>query len=213
MDPEFLHALLHDLQGPVGRVRILSELLARRTKGLDDESKLLISHIEKSASTADGVLEALRRYADITALSFRPERFNLALSVQAAMNRLEDQLKRSGASVTYTALPEVLGDQVQLGILFQELLTNSIRFRTEAPLTIAIAAAADDSGCTVAYSDNGIGLGSMDHQHIFRPFARSAGPRPGVGLAICRHIAKRHNGDITANPNPRGIEFRLHLSE
>src|SRR5262249_9152500 len=112
MDPEFLQALLHDLQGPVGRVRMLGELLARRNAtGLDDESKLLISHIEKSASTADGILEALHRYAEIAELSFQRTRFDLTAAVQTAMSRLETQLERSGATVSYADLPEVVGDK------------------------------------------------------------------------------------------------------
>jgi signal transduction histidine kinase len=213
MDPEFLQALLHDLKGPVGRVRMLGELLVQRNSGLDDQSKLLISHIEKSASAADAVLEALRRYMDVTVLSFHPERFKLSLSVEAAMRRLENQLQRSAAAVTYTGLPEILGDHTQLTILFQELVANSIRFRSEAPLAIAIAATAEDSGWTITYSDNGAGLGGMDPERIFRPFATSTGPRPGIGLAICRHIAKLHNADITARPGPQGLEFRLRLSE
>ena len=77
IDVDFLHALLHDLKGPVSRVRMLGELLTRRITGLDPETQILLEHLGTSASLADEVLEAVRRYAEALHWVSNPSRFDL----------------------------------------------------------------------------------------------------------------------------------------
>jgi signal transduction histidine kinase len=214
MDADFLDALLHDLKGPISRVRILSQLLVRRTTGLDEESQQLVGHLETSASAAESVLEAVRRYADAARLPYCPRPFYLALAVDQAMARLDAQLTSSGAQVVQDALPEVHGDLGQMAVLFEELIKNALRFRSTAPPKVEIRAmqGGPDSELLVSVIDNGIGLAALDLERIFRPFTQPApGSHPGVGLAICRRIARLHQGDITAVARPQGAEFRLRL--
>lgn len=213
-DGDFLQAVLHDLHGPLGRIKMLGDLLLRRAASLDEDTRLLIAHIGASASSAEGVLEALQRYADAACRPFEARRFDLTLAVVAAVGRVQEQLRGSGGQVAHNVLPEVSGDPAQLEILFQELIANAVEFRSAEAPRIAIAAALPEADWwTIAITDNGAGIGGLDPERIFRPFTKTAGrSRPGIGLAICRRIARLHGGDITAIPAAAGgVEFLLRL--
>jgi len=213
VDAEFLHALIHDLKGPVSRIRILGELLTRQTASLDAESQLLIRHMETSAIAAQTVLEGVRRYADAVGWEFRPQKFDLRLALTAALARLEARLTSSGATVTYGDLPEICADIGQMTTLFEELIANALRFRSSDTPVIEIAAVpAESNFWLISVTDNGIGLSDSDVQRIFRPLAKASDrSAAGMGLAICSRIATVHGGEISAIPRPRGAEFRLRL--
>ena len=212
MDAAFLQILLHDLKGPVSRMRMLGELLCRKTACLDEESQRLITHIETSAASAQAVLDALQRYADVAGMKFQPAQFGLDQAVESAIHRLKSQIENSGAAIEYAGLPAVQGDAEQIGLLFQELIANSLRFSSGAAPRIEITAALDERGWAISVRDNGAGIGDADPERIFRPFGKSATPgKLTIGLAVCRHIALLHGGTIAALPAREGAEFQLHL--
>ena len=209
---DFLHALVHDLKGPVSRVRMLGELLSRGP-GSGPEADVLMRHLEVSAAAAENVLDGVGRYADAIALPFRPAAFELRAAVDAALLRVEARMLAAGARVECGPLPGLHGDFAQIALLFEELLLNALRFRSGEPLVVAITARRDWPGWwAVSVADNGIGLEAVDAARIFRPFAK--GPEragAGIGLAICSRIAALHAGEIDAHPLPQGAEFRLRL--
>jgi len=213
VDAEFLHALIHDLKGPVSRIRILGELLTRQTASLDAESQLLVKHMETSAIAAQSVLEGLRRYADAVGWEFRPQKFDLTLALTAAMARLDARLTSNGATVTYGDLPEICADMGQMATLFEELLANALRFRSpDAPVVEIAVMPAESNFWLICVTDNGIGLSDSDAQRIFRPLAKASDRSgAGMGLTICSRIATLHGGEIRAIPRLRGAEFHLRL--
>jgi signal transduction histidine kinase len=219
VDLDFLHALMHDLRGPVARVRMLGELLARRTAGLEPDALALVGHIDTSAAIAEDVLEAVRRYTEALQWTFRPSRFDLTIALNSALGRLDARIANSGASVSHSALPAVYADMVQMGVLFEELISNALRFRSAEPPVIEIAAIPaearpDGAEWLVCVMDNGIGVSESAVERIFRPLAKaSEHSGAGMGLAICRRIAELHGGEITAIPRPRGAEFQLRLPQ
>ena len=212
MDAEFLHALVHDLKGPVSRVRMLSELLVRRV-GADGEADILVRHIGTSVAAAESVLEGVRRYAEALALPFRGEELELAAALEGALLRMKGRLAAAGAVVDSGALPRIRGDLAQMALLFEELLANALRFRSAAPPAITIRAEREDPHWwLLSVADNGVGLGDADPTRIFQPLGKGhpcAGA--GMGLAICSRIAALHGGEIGARPLSRGVEFRLRL--
>ncbi len=220
VDLDFLHALLHDLIGPVSRVRMLGELIERRATGLEPEIQVLLGHIKTSTASAENVLEALRRYAEALNWSCRPAPFDLDLAVKSALTRLNRPIADSGAHVIYGALPNVHADMVQMTALFEELIANALRFRSEDPPRIEVAAQltpeelTEQGACVISVTDNGIGLNDSATGRIFKPLARASDRSgAGMGLAICRHIAELHRGEISAIPRPRGAEFRLWIPQ
>jgi signal transduction histidine kinase len=162
------------------------------------------------------VLEAVRRLAGAVSLSFQPAHFELRLAVEGALARLTSQLGAAGAEVDQHDLPVVYGDRAQITILFEELIGNALRYRSGEPLRIEIAATPveQDAHWLISIADNGIGLPDQNPGRVFRPLAkRDANARPGIGLTICRYIARLHGGEVTAVPLPQGAEFRLRLPQ
>jgi chemotaxis family two-component system sensor kinase Cph1 len=91
--------------------------------------------------------------------------------------------------------------------LFQNLISNSIRYRSERPLRIHIQACKSDDHWRISVIDNGIGVDEGDRERIFGLFKRTqrgATPGTGVGLAICHAIVERHRGRIWVEPAPGG---------
>jgi signal transduction histidine kinase len=210
---EFFHALLHDLKGPLARVRILCELLARRAGKQDPEMETLVGHVGASAAAAETVLEGVRRYAEALDRPYRPTRFDLSVALDSAQAFLASSIAGSGATIERGPLPLVWGDMAQLSTLFQELISNSLQFRATDPPYIQIASLdTDPAYWVVTVTDNGLGIPPTATDRIFRPFGK-ASPRSGagMGLAICRRIVEVHGGTIMATPRSEGAEIRLLL--
>jgi len=217
IDVDFLHRLLHDLKGPVGRVRMLSELMERRIIGLDPDTKALLGHIGTSVTAAETVLDAVRRYAEAFDWPFRPSRFDLTVSVDSAVSRLMGGISAAGASINRGPLPTVCADLAQMTALFVELISNALRFRSNDPPVIEIAAipmenGSESTGHIITVADNGIGITDAARQRLFRPLGKATDRAgAGMGLAICRRIAEVHGGEIIAVPRAHGAEFRLRV--
>jgi signal transduction histidine kinase len=210
---EFLHALLHDLKGPLARVRILCELLARRAGKPDPEMESLVAQMGLSAAAAETVLEGVRRYAEALDRPYRPTRFDLSVALDSAQAFLASSIAGSGATIERGPLPRVWGDMIQLGALFQELISNSLHFQAADPPFIRIASLdTDPAYWVVRVTDNGSGVPAATMDRIFRPFGKaSPSSGAGMGLAICRRIAEVHGGAIGATPQSEGTEIRLLL--
>jgi light-regulated signal transduction histidine kinase (bacteriophytochrome) len=210
---EFLHALLHDLKGPLARVRIFCELLARRAGNPDPEIETLVRQVGTSTAAAETVLEGVRRYAEALDRPYRPARFDLNIALDSAQAFLASNIAGSGATIQRGPLPSVWGDMVQLSALFQELISNSLRFQAADPPVIRIASFdTQPAHWMVTVTDNGSGISAATVDRIFRPFGK-ASPNSGVGmgLAICRRIAEVHGGAIGVTPRSEGAEIRLLL--
>ncbi|HEY7392991.1 MAG TPA: HAMP domain-containing sensor histidine kinase [Bryobacteraceae bacterium] len=210
---EFLHALLHDLRGPLARVRILCELLRRRAGNQDPEVETLVGQVGASAAAAETALEGVRRYAEALDRPYRPTRFDLNAALDSAQAFLAASIAASGASIERGSLPSVWGDIVQLSALFQELISNSLRFPgVDRPVIRIASLDSDPAHWVVTVTDNGTGIPETAVHRIFRPFGK-ASPQSGagMGLAICRRIAEVHGGGIGVAPRTEGAEIRLLL--
>ncbi len=143
--------------------------------------------------------------------------------VSEVLTDLEVAIQETDARVSVEPLPEVVADPSQLGILFQNLVANAIKFRRpgERPTVriLTLEPTVDEHGATVrriAVEDDGIGFEQQYAERIFTPFQRLHGRNEyegsGVGLALCRRIAEHHNGWITAEGVPgEGSRFTVAL--
>ena len=129
------------------------------------------------------------------------ETVDMKLTVHQVLASLSQQVKESAAEVICEALPKVVGDKFQLARLFQNLISNAIKYRSKRPLKIRISAREENAGWVFRVKDNGLGFHPKEIDHIFNMFTRLHGREisgSGIGLAACKKIVELHGGKIGA---------------
>jgi light-regulated signal transduction histidine kinase (bacteriophytochrome) len=113
---------------------------------------------------------------------------------------LGPSIKETATKIDIERLPHIYGDPVQIRQVFQNLISNAIKFRSEKPISIQIRAHLENAEWVIQVSDNGIGISSEFSDKIFQIFqrlhTREKYPGSGIGLAICKKIIERHKGRI-----------------
>jgi len=120
--------------------------------------------------------------------------------LERAVRDLRLALEEQQAEVTHDPLPKVRGDDTQLGLVFQNLLSNALKFRGTASPGIHVSARQEGTQWVLSVQDNGIGLDPRQSERIFQVFQRLHPPQEypgtGIGLAICKKVIERHGGRI-----------------
>ncbi|MGB9458930.1 MAG: ATP-binding protein [Bryobacteraceae bacterium] len=204
---QFAYIASHDLQEPLRTVSVYAQLLAKRYQGrVGDDADQFIDFIVGSAERMEKLIHDLLDFSRVDARGadfFTKTDCNTALD--DAVRNLQSLIEESGAVITPEPLPCVTGDPVQVTRLFQNLLVNSIKYRSEDIPRIHVAAQTGDGEILFSVSDNGIGIEPQYAEKIFgifrclQPRDRSSGS--GMGLAICRKIVTRHGGRIWVESN------------
>jgi signal transduction histidine kinase len=209
----FAYVASHDLQEPLRMVTNFTQLLERRSRGrLGPDADEIIRHVVENAARMHRLIGDL---LDLSRAGARREAFEpvdcSALCDQAIAN-LSAAIGESGARITREPLPVLRVDAVQILRVFQNLIANAIKFRSERPPEVHIRAERDGGGWIVSVRDNGIGIAPEEAKRIFVMFQRLHGreayPGTGIGLAICRKVVESHGGQIWVESRPgRGSLF------
>jgi PAS domain S-box-containing protein len=214
---QFAYVASHDLQEPLRMVSSYVQLLARRYQGqLDADADEFIGYAVDGARRMQELIKDLLTYSRVDTRGKALVEVSLESALGAALDNLQVVVAESGATVTHSPLPTVLGDDLQLTQLFQNLISNATKFRGEAAPLIHISATREQQEWVVEVRDNGIGIAPQYLERIFvifqRLHTRREYPGTGIGLAICRKIADRHGGRIWAEAAPGGgSAFRFAL--
>jgi PAS domain S-box-containing protein len=197
---QFAYVASHDLQEPLRMVASFTQLLEKRyTDKLDNQAREYINFAVDGANRMQNLINALLMYSRVgtRGKSFEPTD-STAVLAQVLVN-LKSQIEENHAIITNGELPTVMADESQLVQLFQNLISNAIKFRTEKTPHIHISVECTEDTATFAISDNGMGIDSAYLDKIFVIFQRLDGhtfPGTGIGLAICKKIVERHGGRI-----------------
>ena len=199
---QFAYIASHDLQEPLRAVSIYTQLLARRYQSqLDGDAGQFIEFIVGGAQRMERLIHDLLDFSRIDA---RGADFFVHMgcgeALDDAIRNLHSLIEESGAVITTESLPRITGDPIQMTRLFQNLLVNSIKYRTAETPRIHVAAVAEGDHWLFSVRDNGIGIDPEYAEKVFGIF-RCLDPRDkrsgsGMGLAICRKIVGRHHGRI-----------------
>jgi hypothetical protein len=197
----------HDLQEPLRAVAGFVELIKRSLQdSLDDKTKEYINFSVDGAKRMQTLISGLLEYSRVGTQGKKPKKTSTKDALDEATARLATSIKETGAEITADDLPIVHFDDVQLSQLFQNLIGNAIKFRSEQAPRIRINAVRQDSGWQFAVADNGIGIEPQYTEKIFQIFQRLHGrdkyPGTGIGLSICKKIVERHNGKIWVESKP-----------
>jgi len=206
---QFAYVASHDLQEPLRMVASFTQLLAKRySEKLDDDARDFINYAVDGATRMQTLISDLLNYSRVGTQG-NPL---VPTDSEALFSRVLDSIKfameDSGTVISHDPLPVVLADSQQLGQLFQNLLTNAIKFRGERPPNVRISAERNGNDWKISVRDNGIGISQEHADRIFVIFQRlhtkTEYPGTGIGLAICKKSVERHGGRIWIEPSPGG---------
>lgn len=211
---QFAFFASHDLQEPLRMISSYAQLLQRSSAELlDPDSRRYIHAIIDSAGRMSRLIRDLLSYAEASGeLKGTPETVNLNEIVAAVYMNLTEPIGETGAHFETSELPHVLGDSTQLAQVFQNLVSNSLKYRRPGiPPEIAISAERNGDYWKLLIRDNGQGFSQESACRIFDFLTRLHGrevPGSGIGLAICKSIIERSGGTIGAESEPgRGSTF------
>jgi len=206
---DFASVASHDLQEPLRKVQVFGERLkAKCGEALSDEGNDFLNRLLNATGRMQNLINDLLAYSRVTtkAQPFVP--VVLSKIVKEVLGDLEIRLEQVQGKVDVGELPTIEADALQMRQLFQNLIGNALKFRRpDAPPVIRVAAQPAPAGlCQIAVEDNGIGFEEKYSDRIFKVFERLHGrdtyEGTGMGLAICRKIAERHGGAVTARSTP-----------
>ena len=204
---QFAYVASHDLQEPLRMVSSYTQLLGRRYgEKFDADAREFMAYIVDGATRMKQLSEDLLAYSRVgtKGKDFKPVEVEKAL--RRAITNLKAAIDESGAAVMHEPLPTVHGDEMQLAQLFQNLMGNALKFRSQSVPRIHIGVSEKDDCYEFAVRDNGIGIEPQYFERIFMVFQRLHNkgeyPGTGIGLAICKKVVERHGGHI-------GVESKL----
>jgi PAS domain S-box-containing protein len=210
---QFASIASHDLQEPLKGVSGFAQLLSKRYEGkLDHKADEYISFIVSGTTRMSALIRDLLMYSRVGTRQRPLEPVDCNSALKKALDNLNVSIEESGAAVESATLPTVRVDEVQLIQLFQNLVGNSIKYRSGEPPRISIMAerierssvpipqAVTGGGWLFMIKDNGIGINPEYSERIFQIFQRLHGkdeyPGTGIGLAVCKKVVERHGGRI-----------------
>ncbi|WP_425290734.1 PAS domain-containing protein [Spirosoma linguale] len=229
---QFAYVASHDLQEPLRKIQSFGNLLQNQYADQLGEGGAYLERMQSAASRMSTLIRDLLSYSRISVQQDRRQLVSLPTVVQTVLTDLELVIAETGAEVTVGELPEVLGDPLQLGQLFQNLLTNALKFsriarpgatneskppvpviRVDARTLLArdVPALVVSNRSAPVYHqidviDNGIGFEQKYADRIFQVFQRLHGRNEyagtGIGLAICEKVVTNHGGAIRASSQP-----------
>ncbi|GEM_PF-4820109 len=209
----FAHVAAHDLQTPLRAIGSFAELLnLHYADRLDEKGREWLERIRNAVLHMQTLVRDLLTYSRIETQESPTREVRMEEVLDRVLSLLESEIRDTGALITRTKLPVVVGDATQLVQLLLNLLQNAIKYRsTEAP-RIQVAAERRGDRWVFSVADNGIGIEPRHAERIFEVFERLHTAQEyqgtGIGLAICRRVVQRHGGEIWVESEPgRGSTF------
>lgn len=215
----------HDLQEPLRKILAFGERLEHACgHQLPEKARDYLGRMTGAATRMQRLINDLLMLSRVTTRGQTWTDVPLATIVADVVEDLDEAIRRADGRVEYGPLPVLRADATQMRQLFQNLISNALKFKGPVPPVVTITAARADfaiggtpnGACRIDVADNGIGFDPKHADRIFRPFERlhprEAFEGTGIGLALCRRIVQHHGGAIRAESTPgSGSRFIVHL--
>lgn len=215
---QFAHIVSHDLNEPLRTVSSFVQLLAKRYQGnLDTDADEFIEFTVDGIKRMQALIHDLLAYTRVGGQAQTFTAVDCETVLTRVLGDLHLAIRDSAATVTRDPLPTIPGDATQLGLVFQNLIGNALKFRGPESPHIHVSARRAGKQWVFAVRDNGISIDPQQAERIFQVFQRlhprKAYPGTGMGLAICKKIVERHGGRIWVESAPdQGCTFFFTIS-
>jgi PAS domain S-box-containing protein len=216
---EFAYVASHDLQEPLRTVNIYTQLILRETAANEGKLGQYVAYIQQGVTRMEALITDLLTFSRAVYADEAPAGVaDLSLSLREALSLLKDEIEANAAVITADSLPTAPGDTSQMTHVFQNLLSNALKYRKkDVPPLIHVSVKAEAGHLIVSVRDNGIGFDQRYAERIFGLFKRlhtKEYPGTGMGLPICKRIVERYGGRIWAESSvDSGAAFHFSFSQ
>lgn len=205
---DFAFIASHDLQEPLRKVQAFGERLQKRSDQLDETGQDYLQRMRQASGRMQSLIQDLLSYSRVTTQGGALQPLSLDRILDGVLLDMETTIENVDGTIERQPLASIQGDAHQLGQMLQNLLSNALKFhrRGEPPVIRVYGETGEDGSWTLCVADNGIGFDEKYLDRIFNPFQRLHERQQysgtGIGLAIVRKIAERHQADISARSEP-----------
>ncbi len=216
---QFTYIASHDLKSPLRTISSYAQLLkSKYSDNLDAKANEYINIIISSMQDMTEVINESLAYSRIGKEGIkRTQPIPLQQVIEIVKSNLDSEIKESATVIEYDELPTIIGRKTNFVQLFQNLISNSIKYKSEDPPLINITSKIFNDYWQLELTDNGKGIDQKYHDTIFQPFKRinhGSLSGAGLGLAICKKICTMYNGSIQIQSKEnKGTTFILHLKD
>lgn len=215
---QFAYVASHDLQEPLRAVVGYSQLLEDELRDDEGDTTDFLQHIVDGGVRMQNLIHGLLDYSRVNRKGAGFELVDLNDPLNVALANLSEAIRESDAQINCGAMPTITGDPRQLAQLFQNIIGNGIKYRSNREPQIDVNSENTADGWQITITDNGIGIDPKYRERIFvifqRLHTRDEYPGTGIGLAMCQRIVERHGGSIEMEPAPGGgSTFRIIFPE
>lgn len=216
---QFAYVASHDLQEPIRMVKNYIQLFAKKYQAsVDQKADTYIKYIIDGSERMQKLIDGLLSMSQVSSGG----KFFETVDLNDVLNTVKKDLKllidENAVNIVCSNLPIVHGDKIQLRQVFQNLISNSIKFRREEKPLIQIQCTESDKFNQISVADNGIGINSQYFEQIFvifkRLHTRDKYPGSGLGLSLCKKIIERHGGQLwTESEEGKGTTFFFNIKK
>ena len=204
---KFAYIASHDLREPLRSLTGFAQLLQKRNQGiLTKESEEFVENIIQGAQRMNTLISGLLEYSRITSVGKPFANVNLPDLIKKVRSDLKINIEENRADLILFDLPDIYCDELQIRQLFQNLISNAIKFRAEKTPIIKISAEKTERHWLFKVEDNGIGIDMKFKDQVFQIFSRLHAQDKyqgsGIGLSVCKKILERHGGQIWLESTP-----------
>ncbi len=212
----FAHIVSHDLREPL---RMVSFYVQRIQRSLDEENKAKTAEYFDfaidGAKRMDKLIRGILNLAKVQKDNLNLKSLSLNEMAYVATQNLQAIIETKKAQIHYEGLPTIKGDQYQIIQLFQNMISNGIKYNNSEIPKVCISHEKVEDKIILYFKDNGIGISEEYHNRIFKMFQRLEGHQvsgSGIGLATCQKIVERHGGTIEVHSAVgKGSTFKVSL--